>query len=61
MIDKAIRDVSANQAKLDAYHNRLEHTIANLGTAAENITAAESRIRDIDMAKEISNTTTLSG
>jgi flagellin len=41
------------RAKLGAAQNRLEHTIANLGTAAENLTAAESRIRDVDMAKEI--------
>jgi flagellin len=33
--------------------NRLEHTIANLGTSSENMTSAESRIRDVDMAKEM--------
>ncbi len=52
-IDKAIAQVSAERSKLGAFQNRLEHTINNLGTAAENLTAAESRIRDVDMAKEI--------
>lgn len=52
-IDSAIRTVSTERAKLGAYQNRLEHTINNLGTAAENLTAAESRIRDVDMAKEM--------
>jgi flagellin len=50
-IDQAIQDVSAERAKLGAYQNRLEHTINNLGTASENLTAAESRIRDVDMAQ----------
>lgn len=59
-IAAAIKDVSADRAKLDAYHNRLEHTIANLGTAAESITAAESRIRNVDMAKEMMEYTKLS-
>ncbi|TYP50921.1 flagellin Hag [Thermosediminibacter litoriperuensis] len=52
-INDAIETVSAERAKLGAYQNRLEHTINNLGTAAENLTAAESRIRDVDMAKEM--------
>jgi flagellin len=52
-INKAIEDVSAQRSKLGAFQNRLEHTINNLGTAAENLTAAESRIRDVDMAKEM--------
>jgi flagellin len=52
-IQKAIETVSAERSKLGAYQNRLEHTINNLGTSAENITAAESRIRDVDMAKEM--------
>jgi flagellin len=52
-INKAIEEVSAQRAKLGAFQNRLEHTINNLGTAAENLTAAESRIRDVDMAKEM--------
>jgi len=52
-IDKAINKVSGQRASLGAVQNRLEHTINNLGTAAENLTAAESRIRDVDMAKEM--------
>ncbi|MCK7607482.1 flagellin [Geobacillus stearothermophilus] len=52
-IDTAIQTVSNERAKLGAYQNRLEHTINNLGTSAENLTAAESRIRDVDMAKEM--------
>jgi len=53
IIQGAIDMVSSQRSKLGATQNRLEHTIANLGTAAENLTAAESRIRDVDMAKEI--------
>ncbi|AEE96764.1 flagellin Hag [Mahella australiensis] len=53
IIDDAINDVSTERAKLGAYQNRLEHTIANLDTSAENLQAAESRIRDVDMAKEM--------
>lgn len=52
-INDAVETVSAERSKLGAYQNRLEHTINNLGTAAENLTAAESRIRDVDMAKEM--------
>ena len=52
-IQNAINKVSSERAKLGAIQNRLEHTINNLGTAAENLTASESRIRDVDMAKEI--------
>jgi flagellin len=52
-IQNAIDTVSTQRSKLGAAQNRLEHTIANLGTASENLTAAESRIRDVDMAKEI--------
>lgn len=52
-IDAAIQIVSAERSKLGAVQNRLEHTINNLGTASENLTAAESRIRDVDMAKEM--------
>ena len=57
-IDKvkdAINTVSTQRAKLGATQNRLEHTINNLGTTSENLTAAESRIRDVDMAKEMMN------
>mgnify|MGYP000994234627 CR=1 FL=1 len=53
LIDDAIKQVSSERSKLGAYQNRLEHTINNLGTSAENLTAAESRIRDVDMAKEM--------
>jgi flagellin len=50
-IQDAINTVSTERSKLGAYQNRLEHTINNLGVATENLTAAESRIRDVDMAK----------
>jgi len=53
VIDQAIAQVSAQRSQLGAYQNRLEHTINNLGASAENLTAAESRIRDVDMAKEM--------
>lgn len=53
VINDAIEKVSAERSKLGAYQNRLEHTINNLGTSSENLTAAESRIRDVDMAKEM--------
>lgn len=59
IIDNAIDKVSTQRAKLGAYQNRLEHTINNLNTAAENLTSAESRIRDTDMAKEMMNFTKL--
>ena len=52
-INKAINTVSTHRAKLGASQNRLEHTINNLKTTNENMTAAESRIRDTDMAKEM--------
>lgn len=54
-INNAIELVSAERSKLGATQNRLEHTINNLGTSSENLTAAESRIRDVDMAKEMMN------
>jgi flagellin len=53
IIDKATELVSAERSKLGAIQNRLEHTINNLGTSAENLQAAESRIRDLDMAAEM--------
>lgn len=53
VLDDAIAAVSAERSKLGAFQNRLEHTINNLGTTAENLTASESRIRDVDMAKEM--------
>ena len=59
VIDGAIDRVSKQRANLGAYQNRLEHTISNLTTASENLSAAESRIRDLDMAKEMMNFTKL--
>jgi flagellin len=50
VLDNAIQAVSAQRSQLGAFQNRLEHTINNLGTSAENLTAAESRIRDVDYA-----------
>ena len=52
-IDTAINTVATQRARLGAVQNRLEHTINNLGTSSENLSAAESRIRDVDMAKEM--------
>ncbi|MFA0815012.1 MAG: flagellin [Anaerofustis sp.] len=52
-IDTAINSVSGTRADLGALQNRLEHTVTNLGTTSENLTSAESRIRDVDMAKEM--------
>ncbi|MCM3004569.1 hypothetical protein M3590_11305 [Priestia koreensis] len=49
-IQAAIDTVSAERSKLGANQNRLEHTINNLNTSSENLTAAESRIRDVDYA-----------
>ncbi|MGN8817177.1 flagellin N-terminal helical domain-containing protein [Oribacterium sp. HCP28S3_H8] len=56
-IQKAIDHVSSYRADLGAKQNRLEHTINNLKVTSENTTAAESRIRDTDMAKEIASYT----
>lgn len=56
-VDKAIEDVSNERSKLGALQNRLEHTISNLQTASENLSAAQSRIRDVDMAAEMVNFT----
>lgn len=56
-INTAIENVSAERSKLGAYQNRLEHTINNLSVGAENLQASESRIRDVDMAKEMMNFT----
>lgn len=52
-IQTAIDTVSTERGKLGAFQNRLEHTISNVNNASENLTAAESRIRDVDMAKEM--------
>ncbi|MDR7249712.1 flagellin [Bacillus pumilus] len=57
IVDGAIKQVSTQRSKLGAVQNRLEHTINNLGASGENLTAAESRIRDVDMAKEMSEFT----
>lgn len=51
--DRAIRMVSAQRSRIGAYQNRLEHTIANEQNVVENTTAAESQIRDTDMANEM--------
>ncbi|WP_404404896.1 flagellin [Jeotgalibacillus malaysiensis] len=53
LLDSAIKSVSGQRSSLGAIQNRLEHTINNLNTSSENLTAAESRIRDVDMAKEM--------
>lgn len=53
VISNAINQVSTTRADLGALQNRLEHTVNNLGTTSENLTSAESRIRDVDMAKEM--------
>lgn len=52
-INTEIASVSAGRSLLGAYQNRLEYTINNLNNASENLTASESRIRDVDMAKEM--------
>lgn len=52
-VKSSINTVSSMRGKLGALQNRLEHTVNNLGATAENVTAAESRIRDVDMAKEM--------
>lgn len=56
-VQTAIDEVSEIRSGLGAVQNRLEHTVNNLGTTAENLQAAESRIRDVDMAKEMSDFT----
>jgi flagellin len=52
-IDDAINNISAARATFGAVQNRLEHTIANIASYQENLTASESRIRDADMASEM--------
>ncbi|MED3865159.1 flagellin Hag [Priestia megaterium] len=52
-IESAIEKVSAERSSLGAHQNRLDHSINNLNTSSENLTAAESRVRDVDMAKEM--------
>jgi len=53
VIDNAVNKVSTERAKLGSVQNRLEHTINNLGTSSENLSASESRIRDVDMARQM--------
>lgn len=53
LVDIALNAVSDERAKYGAIQNRIEHTINNVRTAAENLQAAESRIRDVDMANEM--------
>jgi flagellin len=52
-VDSAVNTVSTQRGKYGAAQNRLEHTVASLGVAQENMSAAESRIRDVDMAQEM--------
>ncbi|MFP4163651.1 MAG: flagellin, partial [Chitinispirillaceae bacterium] len=52
-VNNALEKVSSQRSSLGAIQNRLEHTIKNLDTSSENLQAAESRIRDVDMAKEM--------
>lgn len=54
-IDEALVKVSTQRAKFGSIQNRLEHTIKNVDNTSENLQAAESRIRDVDMAKEMMN------
>lgn len=56
-IQTALDTVSSERAKIGAFQNRLEHTINNLGASSENLSEAQSRIRDVDMAKEMMNQT----
>lgn len=57
-VSDAIVQLSAIRSRIGAYSNRLEHTITNLDTTEENITASYSRIMDVDMAEEMTNYTT---
>ena len=54
-VDAALEQINTGRAKLGATQNRLEYTSANLTTSTENLSAAESRIRDVDVAKEMVN------
>lgn len=56
-LDKALNDVSYERSRLGAYQNRLEHAYNNVVNTADNLAAAESRIRDADIAKEMMNYT----
>lgn len=57
LIDGAITNVAGQRSTLGAAQNRLEHTINNLSVTSENLSASESRIRDVDMASEMTNYT----
>lgn len=59
VVGNAINQLSAVRSKIGAYSNRLEHTITNLDTTEENITAAYSRIMDVDMATEMTEYSTV--
>ncbi len=52
-VEEAIKGVASLRADIGAFQNRLEHTVDNINTTAENLQASESRIRDVDMAKEM--------
>ena len=58
-VDTAITGISTQRATLGAVQNRLGHTLASLSTYQENLTSAESRIRDVDMADEMTKFTKL--
>ena len=58
-IDTAISSVSGIRSTLGSVQNRLEHAVGNLGVTQENLSAAESRIRDVDVAAEMVNFTRL--
>lgn len=59
IVGKAINQLSAVRAKIGAYANRIEHTITNLDTTEENMTASYSRIMDVDMATEMTEYSTM--
>jgi flagellin len=59
VVDQAIKNVSTARGNLGAVQNRLEHRLNNLATYQENLTASESRIRDVDMASEMTKFTKL--
>jgi flagellin len=59
IVGDAINQLSAVRAKIGAYANRIEHTITNLDTTEENMTASYSRIMDVDMAEETTEYTSL--
>ena len=58
-VPNAIKFVSNVRSRLGAYQNRLEHTVSSLDISSENMTAAYSRIMDVDMAEEMTEYTTL--